>query len=254
MTTITMIGHEGHGKSALAVALTNTAGTKYNILDSSGKVTKVKKLLSKLAQADVAVLVVSALDGPMPQTREHIILAKALRVSNLVVFVNKVDAVEDPEVLELIELETRDLLTTYGYDGEATAITYGSASLALSGDTSILGLGAIDSLISHIDTSTIVTKTPVTTTHKKFSAVLNALDVYQGGRHTPIRSGFTPSFFFDVDTVTGAIETPIDIAPGGEGAIVVSLIKATGLKVGSVFVVREGNKTIGTGTVLNIVE
>ena len=100
---------------------------------------------------DGAIIVVSATDGQMPQTREHLLLAKQVGVSNLVVFINKVDAVDDPEMLELVELEMRDLLSHYGFDGEKTPIVQGSALAALEGRDPEIGEQAIWKLMDAVD-------------------------------------------------------------------------------------------------------
>jgi len=105
---------------------------------------------------DGAIIVVAATDGQMPQTREHLLLAKQVGIQKLVVFINKVDAVDDPEMLELVDMEMRDVLTTYGFDGENTPIIMGSALCALEGRQKEIGEDAIMKLMaavdSHIDT------------------------------------------------------------------------------------------------------
>lgn len=100
---------------------------------------------------DGAIIVVSATDGQMPQTREHLLLARQVGVQNLVVFVNKVDAVDDPEMLELVEMEMRDLLSEYGFDGENTPIVKGSALAALEGRDPEIGEKAILELMKAVD-------------------------------------------------------------------------------------------------------
>jgi elongation factor Tu len=100
---------------------------------------------------DGAILVVSAADGPMPQTREHILLARQVGVPYIVVFMNKADMVDDKELLELVELEVRDLLTTYEFPGDKTPIVIGSALKALEGDTSDLGTKAVEKLVAEMD-------------------------------------------------------------------------------------------------------
>jgi elongation factor Tu len=108
-------------------------------------------MITGAAQMDGAILVVSAADGPMPQTREHILLARQVGVPYIVVFLNKADMVDDPELLELVEMEVRELLTTYGFPGDETPIVKGSALKALEGDTSEIGIPAIDKLIEALD-------------------------------------------------------------------------------------------------------
>jgi elongation factor Tu len=158
------IGHVDHGKTTLTAAITlclaekgwsvfrsfdsidnapeekergitintahieyETANRHYAHVDCPGHADYVKNMVTGAAQMDGAILVVAATDGPMPQTREHILLARQVGVPRLVVFMNKVDLVDDPELLELVEMEVRELLTFYGFDGDATPIIQGSA-------------------------------------------------------------------------------------------------------------------------------
>ncbi|GIX62115.1 elongation factor Tu, putative [Babesia caballi] len=162
------IGHVDHGKTTLTAALTKvcsmgghgeytpyeaidrapeerkrgitinsthveyeTQNRHYGHVDCPGHADYVKNMISGAAQMDGAILVVSCVDGPMPQTKEHVLLAKQIGVPRLVVFLNKLDMLEDPELLELVELEIRELLSEYGYDGDATPIIKGSAMKAL---------------------------------------------------------------------------------------------------------------------------
>ena len=108
-------------------------------------------MITGAAFMDGAVVVVAASDGQMPQTREHLLLARQVGVQKIVVFVNKVDAVEDPEMLELVELEMRELLSTYGFDGEETPIIFGSALCALEDRRPDIGTERVDSLLEAID-------------------------------------------------------------------------------------------------------
>jgi elongation factor Tu len=165
------IGHIDHGKTTLTAAITtilakkglatakkydeidaapeekergitiNTAHVEYQTasrhyahVDCPGHADYVKNMITGAAQMDGAILVVAATDGPMPQTKEHILLARQVGVPRMVVFMNKVDLVDDPELLELVEMEIRDLLTFYGFDGDNTPIIKGSATGALAGE------------------------------------------------------------------------------------------------------------------------
>ena len=165
------IGHVDHGKTTLTAAITdvlskrglavkknyddidgapeekesgitiNTAHVEYATdtrhyahVDCPGHADYVKNMITGAAQMDGAILVVAATDGPMPQTKEHILLARQVGVPQLVVFMNKVDLVDDPELLELVEMEVRELLSSYGFDGDNTPIIQGSATGALAGD------------------------------------------------------------------------------------------------------------------------
>ena len=162
------IGHVDHGKTTLTSAITKVLATKnlasymafdqidkapeekergltiaiahveyetakrhYAHIDCPGHADYIKNMITGAAQMDGTILVVSAADGPMPQTREHVLLAKQVRVPYIVVFLNKVDMVEDPELLDLVELEVRELLTGYDFPGEATPVIRGSALKAL---------------------------------------------------------------------------------------------------------------------------
>ncbi len=180
------IGHVDHGKTTLTAAITtilskkglatakkydeidgapeekergitiNTAHVEYQTasrhyahVDCPGHADYVKNMITGAAQMDGAILVVAATDGPMPQTREHILLARQVGVPRMVVFMNKVDLVDDPELLELVEMEIRELLTKNGFDGDNTPVIQGSATGALAGEPK--WLGAIDQLMDAVD-------------------------------------------------------------------------------------------------------
>ena len=178
------IGHVDHGKTTLTAAITkyfskefkdyseidaapeerergitiNTAHVEYETatrhyahVDCPGHADYVKNMITGAAQMDGAILVVSATDGPMPQTREHILLARQVGVPKILVFINKCDMVEDPELLDLVEMEIRELLGEYGFDADCPVIR-GSALKALEGDESDMGAGAIKKLMEACDT------------------------------------------------------------------------------------------------------
>jgi elongation factor Tu len=182
------IGHVDHGKTTLTAAITkvlekqgkakflaydqidkapeerergvtiNIAHVEYETdkrhyahVDCPGHADYIKNMITGAAQMDGAILVVSAADGPMPQTREHILLARQVGVPAIVVFLNKADMVDDKELLELVELEVRELLSKYKFPGDDTPIVVGSALKALEGDTSEMGEGAILKLMDAID-------------------------------------------------------------------------------------------------------
>jgi elongation factor Tu len=129
-----------------------TANRHYAHVDCPGHADYIKNMITGAAQMDGAILVVAATDGPMPQTREHILLARQVGVPAIVVFMNKVDMVEDKELLDLVELEVRELLSRYEFPGDDTPIIRGSALKALEGDPGELGAGAIQQLMDAIDT------------------------------------------------------------------------------------------------------
>jgi elongation factor Tu len=124
----------------------------YAHIDCPGHADYIKNMITGAAQMDAAVLVISAADGPMPQTREHILLARQVSVPQVVVFLNKVDLVDDPELVELIELETRDLLSKYGFDGENTAFVRGGAKAALASPADAEAGRCIAELLATLDT------------------------------------------------------------------------------------------------------
>ncbi|MFH1831354.1 MAG: elongation factor Tu [bacterium] len=182
------IGHVDHGKTTLTAAITkvlaekgwaqfksfdqidkapeekargitiavthveyNTDKRHYAHVDCPGHADYVKNMITGAAQMDGAILVVSAADGPMPQTREHILLARQVNVPAVVVFLNKVDMVDDPDMIDLVEEEVRELLTSNGFPGDKTPIIRGSALKALNGDTSEFGAPSIMRLMDAID-------------------------------------------------------------------------------------------------------
>jgi elongation factor Tu len=182
------IGHVDHGKTTLTAALTKvcaeafggeakafdqidnapeerergitiaTAHVEYESpnrhyahVDCPGHADYVKNMITGAAQMDGAILVVSAADGPMPQTREHILLSRQVGVPRIVVFMNKADMVDDEELLELVEMEVRELLDQYEFPGDDTPIIIGSALKALEGDTSEIGMPAVQKLVETLD-------------------------------------------------------------------------------------------------------
>lgn len=182
------IGHVDHGKTTLTAAITVTASSKfggeakkydeidaapeekargitistahveyespkrhYAHVDCPGHADYVKNMITGAAQMDGAILVVSAADGPMPQTREHILLARQVGVPYIVVFLNKADMVDDAELLDLVEMEVRELLSKYDFPGDDIPIVVGSALKALEGDTSNIGIPAIEKLLDALD-------------------------------------------------------------------------------------------------------
>jgi len=123
----------------------------YAHIDCPGHADYIKNMITGAAQMDGAILVVSAVDGPMPQTKEHVLLAKQVNVPKLVVYLNKVDLVEDKDLLDLVEEEVRDLLNKYDFDGKNTPIIRGSALKAIEGDASDIGAGSIKKLMEALD-------------------------------------------------------------------------------------------------------
>jgi elongation factor Tu len=184
------IGHVDHGKTTLTAAITKYLSTKggakfkafdeidnapeekargitiatshveyetakrhYAHIDCPGHADYIKNMITGAAQMDGAILVVSAADGAMPQTREHIVLAKNVNVPALIVFLNKVDMVDDPDMVDMVEEEIRDLLKKYDFPGDTIPVIRGSALKALNGDTGELGYGSMEKLMDALDNS-----------------------------------------------------------------------------------------------------
>lgn len=182
------IGHVDHGKTTLTAAITKNQSKKgfanfvdyssidkapeekargitistahieyetenrhYSHVDCPGHADYIKNMITGAASMDGAIIVVAASDGQMPQTREHLLLARQVGVDRIVVFINKIDAIDDPEMLELVEMEMRDLLTNYGFDGDNTPIVMGSALCALEDRRSDIGSEKLDELLAAVD-------------------------------------------------------------------------------------------------------
>ena len=323
-----------------------TENRHYAHVDCPGHADYIKNMITGAAQMDGAILVVAATDGPMPQTREHILLARQVGVPSLVVFLNKVDAVDDPELLELVELEVRELLSAYEFPGEDIPVVKGSALKALEGEASgeqaVLELMAavddyvpmpkrdidkpflmpIEDVFSISGRGTVVTgrvergkvvvggdieivgftetqKKVVTgvemfrklldegvagdnigvllrgtekddvergqvlaqpgsiTPHTKFKGEVYVLSKDEGGRHTPFFNGYRPQFYLRTTDVTGVATLPDGVEmvmPGDNVAISVELITPVALEKGLRFAIREGGRTVGSGTITDIVE
>jgi elongation factor Tu len=379
------IGHIDHGKTTLTAAITKVlaeAGTAtfvafdqidkapeekargitistahveyetknrhYAHVDCPGHADYIKNMITGAAQMDGAILVVAASDGPMPQTREHILLARQVGVPAIVVFMNKVDMVDDAELLDLVELEMRELLSKYEFPGDDIPIIRGSALKALEGDAGELGAGSIKQLMDAVDSyipqperdvdrpflmpvedvfsisgrGTVATgrvergrvktgeevevvgikatsKTVVTgvemfrtvldegqagdnvglllrgtkkeevergqvvakaksiTPHTKFNAEVYVLAKEEGGRHTPFFNGYRPQFYFRTTDVTGSASLPEGVEmvmPGDNVSLEITLITPVALEKGLRFAIREGGRTVGAGTVTDIIE
>lgn len=381
------IGHVDHGKTTLTSAITKYLATKglaevkefddidrapeekergitiqvfhaeyetekrhYAHIDCPGHADYIKNMITGAAQMDGAVLVVSAADGPMPQTREHILLARQVGVPHIVVFLNKVDMVDDPELIELVEMEIRDLLSEYEFPGDDIPIIKGSALKAMQAtDANDPAYKAIAELLDAIDNyiptpkrdmdkpfllsvedvfsitgrGTVATgrlerglvkvgdpaeivglapkvrKTVVTgvemfrktmdqaeagdniglllrgidkndvkrgqvvavpgsiTPHTKFNGEIYVLTKEEGGRHTPIFSGYRPQFYFRTTDVTGTITLPEGVEmvmPGDRVTVVGELITPIAMEKQLRFAIREGGRTVSAGVVSEIIE
>jgi len=383
------IGHVDHGKTTLTSAITNYLSTKqfakamafddidrapeekergitisvfhaeyetekrhYAHIDCPGHADYIKNMITGAAQMDGAVLVVSAADGPMPQTREHILLSRQVGVPYIVVFLNKTDMVDDPELIELVEMEVRELLSEYEFPGDDIPIIKGSALKAMEADVanpedpaykpiqelldavdsyiatperdvdkpfllsvedvfSITGRGTVATgrvergkikvgdaveivglserpkktvatgvemfrklldyaeagdnvgiLLRGVDKKEIkrgqVIAAPGSITpHTKFKGEVIILTKDEGGRHTPIFSGYRPQFYFRTTDVTGTVTLPegVEMAmPGDNLTIIGELITPIAMEKGVRFAIREGGRTIAAGVVTDIVE
>jgi elongation factor Tu len=325
-----------------------TAERHYSHVDCPGHEHYVKNMITGAAQMDGAILVVSAVDGSMPQTREHILLARQIGVPRIVVFLNKCDVADDSEILDLIELELRELLSKHHYDGDNTPIVRGAAIKALNGekgplaDQAILALfAALDSymplpmrakdqpflmpvesvhsisgrgtvasglierglvkvgdeveivglretqrsvvtsiesyrkildqgeagdnvgcLLRGIDRDAIergqvLSRPGVARPHRKFRAEVYVLTKDEGGRHTPFFQNYRPQFYFRTADVMGAValDNGVEmVMPGDSAELTVELNKAIAIEAQSRFAIREGNKTVGAGVVVEIVD
>src|SRR5438874_2683612 len=230
------IGHVDHGKTTLTAAITtvlakkgmaevrkyadidnapeekergitiNTAHVEYQSekrhyahVDCPGHADYVKNMITGAAQMDGAILVVSAADGPMPQTREHILLARQVGVPSIVVFLNKVDMVDDPELLDLVEMEVRDLLTQYEFPGDK------------------VGVLLRDRKKEEVERGHVIAKHVSITTHKKCKAEVYVLSKEEDLRHTPFFTNYRPQVYFRITDVTGTVKLPdgvVMVMPG----------------------------------------
>ena len=377
------IGHVDHGKTTLTAAITKyfgdfkaydqidaapeekargitiaiahveyeTENRHYAHVDCPGHADYIKNMITGAAQMDGAILVVAAPDGPMPQTREHVLLARQVEVPAMVVFLNKVDMMDDEELLELVELELRELLDSYDFPGDDTPIVRGSALQALMSDSqdvnapeyaciwelmrvvdeyipqpvraldkpflmpvedvfSIKGRGTVVTgriergvvktgeeveiigikptvkkvvtgvemfrkmldqgqagdnvgcLLRGVDRDEVergqvLAKPGSITPHTKFEGQVYVLKREEGGRHTPFFAGYRPQFYIRTMDVTGSVELPEGVEmvmPGDNVNLTVELISPMALDKGSKFAIREGGRTVGSGTVTNIIE
>src|SRR2546421_2063394 len=331
---------------AIAHVEYQTANRHYAHVDCPGHADYIKNMVTGAAQMDGAIVVVAATDGPMPQTREHILLARQVGVPYIVVAMNKVDMVDDSELLDLVELEVRELLTSYGFPGDTLPVVKVSGLGALNGEPqwektvdelmeavdkyipmperivdkpflmpvedifSIQGRGTVVTgriekgickvseemeIVGFTDTrKTVVTgvemfkklldegragdnvglllrgiekddvergqvvaKPGSIKPHKKFKGEIYVLSKDEGGRHTPFFKGYRPQFYFRTTDVTGVTELPEGsemVMPGDNVGLVVELITPVAMDKGLRFAIREGGRTVGAGTVTEILE
>jgi len=321
-----------------------TATRHYAHVDMPGHAGYVKNMITGAAQIDGAILVVSALDGVMPQTREHVVLARQVGVRHVVVALNKADAA-DPELADLVELEVRELLAGYGYPGETLPVVRVSALRALAGDpewvsgvaalldaldsyvpvparytdapfllpvenvltitgrgtvvtgavergsvrvgdtVEVVGLGAgLTAVVTGVETfgkpmeraeagdnaalllrgvrrnqvrrGQVVAQPGSVAQHQRFTAEVELLSEREGGRHTPIATGYRPQFFVRTTSVSGEVDLgrPGTAAPGDTLELTVTLGRPVALHTGLGFAIREGGRTVGAGTVTALLD
>src|SRR5437667_376326 len=276
------IGHIDHGKTTLTAAITKVLHTKnktiavreygsidnapeerergitiavahveyetdkrhYAHIDCPGHADYIKNMITGAAQMDGAILVVAANDGPMPQTREHVLLARQVNVPFLVVFMNKVDMVDDPEILDLVELEVR------GVEMFGKLVDEGQA-----GDNIGALLRGVDK--DDVQRGQVLAKPGSIKPHKKFKAEVYVLTKEEGGRHTPYFNGYRPQFYFRTTDVTGVCTLPAGtemVMPGDNVTMAIELITPIAMEKELRFAIREGGRTVGAGVVTEIVE
>jgi len=327
-----------------------TANRHYAHIDCPGHADYIKNMVTGAAQMDGAILVVAADDGPMPQTREHILLAHQVNVPAIVVFMNKTDLVDDPEILDLVELEVRELLTKNDFPGDDIPIIRGSAMKSLASDGNpesdvnkpilelmdavdahipqpvrmvdkpflmpiediftisgrgtvvtgriergmvktgeeieIVGFGETKKRVvtgvemfrkildegqagdnvgillrgtdkKEVERGMVLAKPGSIKPHTKFTSKIYALKKEEGGRHTPFFAGYRPQFYFSTTDVTGTVKLEAGtemVMPGDTTNVEISLITAVGMEKGQRFAIREGSRTVGAGTITEIIE
>src|SRR5207244_4355357 len=252
-----------------------TENRHYAHVDCPGHADYVKNMITGAAQMDGAILVVSAVDGPMPQTREHILLARQVNVPAIVVFLNKCDLVDDAELLDLVELEVRELLSKYEFPGDEVPVMRGWALKSIAGDKAGVGrvggrggwevvgavweggaggvdvgvlLGGVDK--TDVERGMVLAKPKSITPHTQFESEVYVLTKEEGGRHTPFFKGYRPQFYFRTTDVTGTVELPAGVEmvmPGDNTKMTMELITPIAMGEKLRFAIREGGRTVGAG-------
>ena len=304
------IGHVDHGKSTLTAAIVSVQARKglaqeisyaditkggtvrddsktvtiavshveyesdkrhYAHVDCPGHADYVKNMITGAAQMDGAILVVSAADGPMPQTREHILLARQVGVPAIVVFLNKVDLVdvfniegrgtvvtgrvERGELKKMTEIEIvglRDTQKTTATDIEMFRKLLDSATAGDNVGVLLRGIKKDD-----VERGQVLSKPGTIKPHTKFKAEIYVLSKDEGGRHTPFFTNYRPQFYFRTSDVTGNVALPEGVEmvmPGDNVSVSIELNKSVAMEKGQRFAIREGGRTIGAGRVSDIVE
>src|SRR5947199_350478 len=220
-----------------------TANRHYAHVDCPGHADYVKNMITGAAQMDGAILVVSAVDGPMPQTREHILLARQVNVPAIVVFLNKCDLVDDAELLDLVELEVRELLSKYEFPGDDVPVIRGSALKAIAGDKA--WVGKVDELLAALDKSIPVPKREV---EKPF--LMPVEDVFSITGRGTVATG-------RIERGKAKVELPAGVEmvmPGDNTKMTIELITPIAMEEQLRFAIREGGRTVGAGVATKILK
>src|SRR2546425_756666 len=218
-------------------------------------------MITGAAEMDGAILVVSAADGPMPQTREHILLARQVEVPQIVVYLNKVDMVDDEELLELVELEVRELLSKYGYKGEEVPIIRGSALKALESTSTDINAPEFKSILELMNAVDSYIPTPVRAKDKPFLMPIE--DVFGIKGRGTVATGRVERGIVKVgeeieivgirDPKKSVVTGTEMIMPGDNANLEVTLITPIALEEGLRFAIREGGHTVGAGVVTKVI-
>lgn len=225
------------------------------MIDHSGAPAAIPSVIEGLCAADAAILLVSAADGPMAQTREHILLARQMRVENLVIFLSKADLNDDPELLELIMLETRELLNSYQLKGDDFAVVTGSAKAALDGDEGPTGKGAIGQLLQAVDALPASRRraAPAAAVTSPIQAEAYVLTTEEGGLRETVTKPWPVTLFFESGVSAQAVVTlqpgSAPIAPGENCQVICELTPPQPVDRVTRFAIRDADQTLGAGVV-----
>src|SRR5947209_1530818 len=239
-----------------------TPNRHYAHIDCPGHADYIKNMITGAAQMDGAILVVAANDGPMPQTREHLLLARQVNVPYIVVFLNKIDTVDDPALLELGKMKVGDECEIIGLmkAPRKTVITgvemfNKTLEFGMAGDNVGVLLRGIER--TDLERGQVLAKPGSITPHTNFEASVYILSKEEGGRHTPFFSGYRPQFYFRTTDVTGTVTLPQGVEmcmPGDNVKIKVELLADSpiAMEENLRFAIREGGRTVGSGVVTKI--
>src|SRR5207247_344677 len=256
-----------------------TAKRHYAHIDCPGHADYIKNMITGAAQMDGAILVVAANDGPMPQTREHVLLARLVNVPFLVVFMNEGEMVEAPETLDRVELEGRGRRTVVTGSIERGIVKVGEeieiVGMADTRKSVVTGVEMFRKLLDEgqagdnvgcllrgidkddVQRGQVLAKPGSIKPHQKFKAEVYVLTKEEGGRHTPYFNGYRPQFYFRTTDVTGVCTLPAGtemVMPGDNVTMAIELITPIAMEKELRFAIREGGRTVGAGVVTEITE